>query len=498
MAHTFISYRREDSAGYAGRLRESLERRLGDDAVFRDVDTLQPGQDFVDAIMARLRECRVFIALIGREWLDARDAAGRRRLDQPHDYVRLEIASALGRPDLLVVPVFVEGAGMPESDQLPEDIRVLGRRQAVSIRDETWDSDVDRLASVIEQADATRFGPTRPGPMPRGRFVAIGLGALAMVALLATLLTRGGRPDDSGPTGPPRWPDDAGAYAVQIPRNAEVAHGALIYTPVSGNVIPHGDRSTIRIRVRVSNRSRYDANFWDASFRLAVGDQQLAPTSGLNELVPGNSIRQGIITFEAPASARKAVLQVVQQTDIAEVPLDLSHTRAPMADEKAEVPDSLSQAIFRALLKEPRPLVSSSEINVTLVRVTLRRFVNKLRVVAAARIANNGRYPVATSVLTMRLVVEGDVLAPVDAPVIVIDSSATGSVDYVFEVPPSTPAPSSGPQCRARSSSCRWTCLSPRSRGRRGLTMWGRQASAWIGPTASRRCRPPSIRRRRA
>jgi hypothetical protein len=436
MAHTFISYRREDSAGYAGRLRESLERRLGDDAVFRDVDTLQPGQDFVDAIMARLRECRVFIALIGREWLDARDGAGRRRLDQPHDYVRLEIASALGRPDLLVVPVFVEGAGMPESDHLPEDIRVLGRRQAVSIRDETWDSDVDRLAAVIERA--TRLGAAKPGPMPRARFVALGLGALVAVALIATLLTRGGRSDDGGPTGPPRWPDDAGAYAVQIPRNAEAAHGALIYTPVSGNVIPHGDRSTIRIRVRVSNRSRYDANFWDASFRLAVGDDRLAPTSGLNELVPGNSIREGIVTFEAPASARKAVLQVVQQNDTAEVPLDLSHTRAPMVDEKAEVADSLSQAIFRSLVKEPRALVSSGELTVTLVRVTLRRFVNKLRIVAAVRIANTGRYPMASSALTMRLLVQSEVLAPVDAAVIVIDANATGSVDYVFEVPPPT------------------------------------------------------------
>ena len=438
MAHTFISYRREDSAGYAGRLRESLERRLGGDAVFRDVDTLQPGQDFVDAIMARLRECRVFIALIGREWLDARDAAGRRRLDQPHDYVRLEIASALGRPDLLVVPVFVEGAVMPEPDQLPEDIRVLGRRQAVSIRDETWDSDVDRLASVIERAGAIHFAGKETGLTTRAKLVAAGLGALILVALVATLMTRDRRPDNGGTGGPPRWPDDAGAYAVQIPRNAEVAHGGLIYTPVSGNVIPHGDKSTIRLRVRVSNRSRYDANFWDASFRLAVGDQQLAPTSGLNELVPGNSIREGIVTFEAPASARKAVLQVVQQTDIAEVPLDLSHTRTPMVDEKADVPDSLSQAIFRSLVKEPRPLMSSGEISVTLVRVTLRRFVNKLRVVAAVRIANNGRYPIATSVLTMRLVVEGDVLAPVDAPVNVIDSSATGSLDYVFEVPPST------------------------------------------------------------
>src|SRR5215510_8475155 len=105
MALVFISYRRDDSAGYAGRLHESLERRLGSDHVFRDVDTLQPGQDFVDAINQRLRECQVFLAIIGREWLDARDATGRRRLDQENDYVRLEISVALNRSQLLVVPV---------------------------------------------------------------------------------------------------------------------------------------------------------------------------------------------------------------------------------------------------------------------------------------------------------------------------------------------------------------------------------------------------------
>ena len=76
MPTIFISYRREDSAGYAGRLCESLERRLGRQQVFRDVDAIGPGQDFVDAIDARLRECRALLVLIGREWLDAADVSG--------------------------------------------------------------------------------------------------------------------------------------------------------------------------------------------------------------------------------------------------------------------------------------------------------------------------------------------------------------------------------------------------------------------------------------
>ena len=109
MARIFLCYRREDSAGYAGRLCESLERRLGKGEVFRDVDTIRAGQDFVDTIQARLRDCRALLVLIGREWLDAADGSNRRRLDQEGDYLRQEIVTGLASPSVLVVPVLVEG-----------------------------------------------------------------------------------------------------------------------------------------------------------------------------------------------------------------------------------------------------------------------------------------------------------------------------------------------------------------------------------------------------
>ena len=95
--------------------------------------------------------CRACVAMIGRTWLDARDETGRRRLDQPDDYVRLEIAAALDRPGVLVVPALVGGARMPDAQDLPASIQALGRRQAITIRDETWESDVDRLANIIAQ-----------------------------------------------------------------------------------------------------------------------------------------------------------------------------------------------------------------------------------------------------------------------------------------------------------------------------------------------------------
>jgi hypothetical protein len=151
MSQIFISYRREDSAGYAGRLRESLERRLGKGAVFRDVDALQPGQDFVDTIAIRLRDASACLVLIGREWLDAEDSSGRRRLEQENDYVRLEIATALGQPHMRVVPVLVEGTRMPATEELPETLQALARRQAVSLRDESWDEDVKRFVTALDR-----------------------------------------------------------------------------------------------------------------------------------------------------------------------------------------------------------------------------------------------------------------------------------------------------------------------------------------------------------
>jgi len=151
MSQIFISYRREDSAGYAGRLRESLERRLGKGAVFRDVDALEPGQDFVDIIGIRLRDASACLVLIGREWLDAEDASGRRRLAQQNDYVRLEIATALEQPKMRVIPVLVEGTRMPATEELPETIQGLARRQAVSLRDESWDTDVKRFVTALDR-----------------------------------------------------------------------------------------------------------------------------------------------------------------------------------------------------------------------------------------------------------------------------------------------------------------------------------------------------------
>jgi hypothetical protein len=439
VAATFLSYRREDSAGYAGRLRESLERRLGGEAVFRDVDTIAPGQDFVMAIDERLRECSVFVALIGREWADARDARGQRRLDQEHDYVRLEIAAALARPDVRVVPVLVEGVAAPTPDELPESIRALARRQAISLRDETWDADVERLTSVIRSAASARSA-TGATPQHRRRAL-IGVAALLVLALVGAGVWMRDRPtteEAERPERAERAERATSAYALDIPRVSEVAHDNVIYTVMAANVHPRSDKDILRVRVQFINGGQYDANFWDASFRLAAGGQVFAPTSGLNEVVPGRSVRWGVVSFDLPPGLDKAVLQLPFNKQTAELPLDLSPTNEPPAAEEGEIADSLARAIRIPIVNEDRPLIDGGDINVTLRRVTTRRFVNMLRMVVSVRMTNEGRYPAAATTVSMRVVAGAETLAPTQAPEGVLESKVSTFADWIFDLPPST------------------------------------------------------------
>src|SRR5271163_1026261 len=110
----FISYRRDDSEGEAGRLFDDLVRAYGDDTVFMDVAGIQPGLDFRKAIDANVSSCGVLLAMIGSTWATVTDASGNRRLDNANDFVRLEIATALTR-GTPVIPVLVHGAKMPSA-----------------------------------------------------------------------------------------------------------------------------------------------------------------------------------------------------------------------------------------------------------------------------------------------------------------------------------------------------------------------------------------------
>jgi len=143
----FISYRRSDSQGYAGRLEDTLRGYFGEDRVFRDVGGITPGEDFKHKIEESIEAAGALIVLIGPNWL-VHNENGLPRLHEPGDQVADEIEAALKR-GRVVVPVLVEGALMPREEDLPDTLKELSRRNAVTISDENWLFDVNRLAKVL-------------------------------------------------------------------------------------------------------------------------------------------------------------------------------------------------------------------------------------------------------------------------------------------------------------------------------------------------------------
>ncbi|HZU13765.1 MAG TPA: tetratricopeptide repeat protein [Chloroflexota bacterium] len=148
MPTIFLSYRRDDSAGHAGWLAQRLRNHLGSANVFMDLASIHPGEDFVQVLQEAVGSCDVLLALIGPRWLNAMDAEGHRRLDDPEDFVRREVATALER-GIMVIPVLVQGAKMPAAQDLPDPLVPLARRNALELSDARFEYDLDLLLRTI-------------------------------------------------------------------------------------------------------------------------------------------------------------------------------------------------------------------------------------------------------------------------------------------------------------------------------------------------------------
>jgi TonB family protein len=146
----FVSYRRSDSQGEAGRLFDDLAKHFGEDAVFMDVAAIEAGRDFRKAIEEGVTKCGVLLVVIGLEWLDAKDERGARRLDDPSDFVRIETGSALRR-DIPVIPVLVRGAKMPSAEQLPDELKELAYRNCIELTHARWRSDIQLLTESLRR-----------------------------------------------------------------------------------------------------------------------------------------------------------------------------------------------------------------------------------------------------------------------------------------------------------------------------------------------------------
>jgi len=207
----FISYRREDCQHLAGRLRDRLIYEYDPSRVFFDVDSVEPGLDFIDAIERAVGDCDVLLTLIGTRWLTASDDRGR-RIDDPDDTVASEIRAALAR-NVLVIPVLVDGASIPRRDELPESLMSLARRNAIRLDHESFSSDIGRLLDLLSKV--VRQGDEVP---------------LTVASTVTSKPTLGATSTTTERTTPPR------SRRAEMPLNAYAHPGAKQIRPLLGRV----------------------------------------------------------------------------------------------------------------------------------------------------------------------------------------------------------------------------------------------------------------------
>jgi len=240
MAEIFLSYRRLDSQSATGRLADDLEAHFGDERVFRDRE-IGAGDDFVAAIRRSVESSTVVLVVVGPQWLTATDAEGRRRLDDPHDFVRLEIELALAAR-VAVVPVLVDGATMPAAAELPPSLAAFARCQAVELSDKRWRFDVDTLIAALQ----SRFGIDADAPVAAGASPSVASrGGARWAADLADLALHPRRliaRRQSGGAG-----DHARAFAFLCA--AIVAGNALLLATIDTDLVAHGSAVEVAISV---------------------------------------------------------------------------------------------------------------------------------------------------------------------------------------------------------------------------------------------------------
>lgn len=206
MVRIFVSYRREDSPGHSGRLYDHLVAHFGEEQVFRDIEAIELGEDFVVAIEKAVGACDVLVAVIGPHWLDIKDKQGHRRIDGAQDFVRLEIATALTR-NVRVIPVLVNDATLPGPEELPADLVPLTRRNSIEVSDIRFRSDMERLVHSIEGI-AQKPEEVRPGPTaaPPSR----------SVTYAPRVTTPAPSNEKAGPSGRAARPRTAGVLSVVV------------------------------------------------------------------------------------------------------------------------------------------------------------------------------------------------------------------------------------------------------------------------------------------
>jgi formylglycine-generating enzyme required for sulfatase activity len=293
LAKIFISYRREDSEGQARALSIELANYVGPNRVFMDVDSIALGRDFRQGLHESLGLCDAVLVLIGPEWLDIKDAAGRRRLDDPADFVRQEIATALKR-NIPVTPVLLRGALMPDEERLPDDLKELHFRNGFELSHTRWRSDVRELAErlglgelVATSSSAAPAAKSGARPIERDRSLQFRRGQPPREAEAA-----GVEP------GAPRWLTRRralGASAVAL-----AAAASAVSLPYLGRLASRPAKPTLRaIALEFATVDEKGARLPAEKTSASVFTEALGPGIGLDmALIPGGAFMMGSPKYE--------------------------------------------------------------------------------------------------------------------------------------------------------------------------------------------------------
>jgi hypothetical protein len=319
VVRVFISYRRSDTGGRAGRLRDGLAARFGERNVFHDLSALVPGAAFDEEIGERIAACDVVLVLIGPGWTADADAGGGRRLFMPDDYVRREVREALACGKR-IVPVLVDGARLPSASELPDDVAPLVRRHAFTLRDESWQQDVGELIRRLDREPER--SERRPWARPGVVALLGGSGAAVLAAVLIVTLgdDAGGSADDDLPS---CEPVDASWVAVGDGDGDGVAVDGVVdgeparFEPRSARYRPDGDGWLVVVEVAVTSTGASTGGdgvylseaIVDALLVDGVEAEQVVCASvvGDPQILPGRTAI-GLLGFQSPLDPTGAMI----------------------------------------------------------------------------------------------------------------------------------------------------------------------------------------------